>query len=502
MMNNKIGKTLLGTLSVAVLSLSSATAIMANNEGTALPAVRPIKADVDQEQVKPASHFISVKGTIQEITPHGPNEDMQLVKVKTAAGDINHFVVSDKTYLLDELAAGAEIVAFYDASLPVIMIYPPQYSAIAIALADSSVNVKVDHFDENLVSADGSLKLNLSDETEITLQDGTAYTGDITNRDLIVSYGPSTRSIPAQTTPEQIVVLPEEEIVQDEVQADFLSITGTIQEISELTQENAASKQLIAVEISESEIVHLVVSEDSYLDEELAAGAEIVAFYDAKAQMTMIYPPRYHAEAVALVQKDRSVLVDRFDETLLNSDQSLRLKITDETEVVSQDGKAFDGDLTNRKLFVEYEIVQLSFPGVTAPTRIVVLNEQEDAAPQENTNELPVEEKQWLINDQWIDAPSAYTNEQGTVMVPLRALTEALGYELTWEPDTMTVGVGKAISLQVGKDDYLLAKMAPIRLGAAPELTDGLTYVPLSFFQELIRAEEVSVEAEQIVIRE
>lgn len=499
MMNNKIGKTLLSTLSVAVLSLSSATAIMANNDGTALPTVRPIKADIDQEQVKPASHFISVKGTIQEINPHGPNEDMQLVTVKTAAGDINHFVVSDNTYLLDELAVGAEIVAFYNASLPVIMIYPPQYSAIAIALADSSVNVKVDHFDENLVSADGSLKLNLTDETEITLQDGTAYTGEITNRDLIVSYGPSTRSIPAQTTPEQIVVLPEEEAVQDEVQADFASITGTIQEITELTQEHAASKQLISVEISDSEMVHLVVSDESYLDEELAAGAEIIAFYDAKAPMTMIYPPRYQAEAVALVKKDRSVMVDRFDETLLNSDQTLRLKVTDETEVVSQDGKAFVGELTNRKLFVEYQVVQLSLPGVTAPTRIVVLNEP---APQENTDELPVEEKQWLINDQLVVAPSAYTNEQGTVMVPLRALTEALGYELTWEPDTMTVGVGKAISLQIGKDDYLFAKMAPIQLGAAPELTDGLTYVPLAFFQEVIRAEEVSIDAKQIVISE
>ncbi|MCR2805495.1 copper amine oxidase N-terminal domain-containing protein [Paenibacillus soyae] len=503
-MSNKMGKTLLGTLSVTVLSLTSATAIYANTNGGSLPgSIQPIKAEVGQEQLEPAAHYMSVKGTVEAINDHGQNKDMQLVTVKTADGATTHLVVSEQTYLLDELKVGAEIIGFYDANLPVIMIYPPQYSAVAIAEVDNGRNVKVDQFDENLISADGTLKLNVADATEIIHTDGTAYDGELAGQDLIVVYGPSTRSIPAQTTPEQIVVLPEQG-EQDVDQAAFASVTGTIQEIAEPEQEDASYQQFITVETQEGETIHLTISEQAYVDEKLAVGAEIIAFYDANAPMLMIYPPRYDVEAVALVKDDRSVMVDRFDETLLNSDGSLKLNVTDETKVVTQDGAAFEGDLTDRKLFVEYQAVQLSYPGQTTPTRIVVLNERETADESgviiKDLNNL--EEKPWLVNGQSVEAPSAYANEEGTVMVPLRAIAEALGYELTWEAETRTVRVGPVISLQIGEDYYVYAKMAPIELGTAPVLSDGVTYVPISFFKQVIRAEEVRIDAEQIAIRE
>lgn len=508
-MNNKIGKTLLSTLSVAVLSLSSSTVILANNEIAPLPTAQTIKTDAEQAQVKPSSHYISVKGTIKEITDYGQTKGMQLVTVTTANGDITRFVVSDETYLLDELTAGSEIIAFYDANVPVILIYPPQYNAIAIAIADNGRTVKVDHFDENLISADGSLKLNITDETNIILKDGSPYDGDLTNQDLIVSYGPSTRSIPAQTTPEQIIVLSgsdtpslDDEGDQDQVKDSFTSITGTIQDITEFAQGDSINNQLITIETKDSELIHVVVSDNTYIDEKMTTGAEIVAFYNSNAPMLMIYPPRYNAEAIALVNNDRSVMVDRFDEKLLNSEQSLKLTITEATEVLTQDGKAFEGDLTNRKLFVEYQVVALSYPGQTVPTRIVVLDDQDASAIEENNNLNGIENKQWLINGKSIVAPNAYLNEQGTVMVPLRAVAEALGYELTWESETMTIRAGKAISLQIGQDNYLFARMAPIQLGTAPQLVDGLTYVPLSFFKEVIRAEEIRIDADQIVIQE
>lgn len=514
-MRKKIGKTVVSTLTVAVLSLSAATFISANQEAAPSVQVRPIKADVNQEQAKPPSQYISVTGTIQEISDYGQLEGMRLVSVTTAAGEVNQFVVSDETYGWDEPTVGSEIIAFYDANVPVIMIYPPQYQAVALVLADDSRTVKVDHFDENLVSADGSLKLNISEETDIILPDGTAYAGELTHHDLVVSYGPSTRSIPAQTTPEQIMVLPGDELPTDEVEGQdgeaFARMTGTIKEITELVQEGAANQQLVAIESAEGETIHIVVSDTTYVDEELAVGAELVAFYNANAPMTMIYPPRYQAEAVALMKEDSSVMVDRFDETLLNSDQSLRLSLTDETVVVTQAGEAYEGELMDRKLFVEYQVVTLSFPGQTAPTRIVVLEEhQADAVPEHTDapsvfmlNDLTnVGDKQWVINDESIAAPSAYLNEQGTVMVPIRAITEALGYELTWESDTMTVRVGNAISLQIGNKDYVLGRMAPIQLDTAPELVDQLTYVPLDFFKEVIHAEEVIVDAERIMIRE
>ncbi|HWQ75786.1 MAG TPA: hypothetical protein VN441_10755, partial [Syntrophomonas sp.] len=58
-----------------------------------------------------------------------------------------------------------------------------------------------------LESSDGQLRLNLSPYTVIVLTNGQLFSRYPGNRDLIVIYGPSTRSIPAQTTPYRIIVL-------------------------------------------------------------------------------------------------------------------------------------------------------------------------------------------------------------------------------------------------------------------------------------------------------
>ena len=68
-------------------------------------------------------------------------------------------------------------------------------------------NVKVDYFHNQLVSSDGQLQLNLSPYTPILLTNGQPFSSIPANRDLIVIYGPSTMSIPAQTTPYRVIVL-------------------------------------------------------------------------------------------------------------------------------------------------------------------------------------------------------------------------------------------------------------------------------------------------------
>lgn len=124
-------------------------------------------------------------------------------------GEPVNFVVSPDTYFVDHVMVhpGDMITGFYDANAPIPLIYPPQYQAIVIARAVPCQNVKVDFFNEDLVSSDGMLKLNIAPTTRIVLENGQAFTQNPANRYLVVVYGPTTRSIPAQTTPEQIVVL-------------------------------------------------------------------------------------------------------------------------------------------------------------------------------------------------------------------------------------------------------------------------------------------------------
>jgi hypothetical protein len=67
-------------------------------------------------------------------------------------------------------------------------------------------NVKADYFNSQLVSSDGALKLNIVPSTHIILKNDQPYNGSLMNRNLIVLYGASTKSIPAQTTPYKIIV--------------------------------------------------------------------------------------------------------------------------------------------------------------------------------------------------------------------------------------------------------------------------------------------------------
>ncbi len=102
---------------------------------------------------------------------------------------------------------GDWVTGFYDADAPVPLIYPPQFRAIVMVKNVPYLNVKVDYFNSQLESRDGKLKLNIAPTAQIVLKNGQAFTGNPANRNLIVVYGPATKSIPAQTTPYKIVVM-------------------------------------------------------------------------------------------------------------------------------------------------------------------------------------------------------------------------------------------------------------------------------------------------------
>lgn len=133
----------------------------------------------------------------------------KLFTLEDSHGGIVNFVVSPKTYFLDNamVQIGDMVTGFYDANLPVPMIFPPQYGAIVMAITSPYQAVKVDYFNNQLVSSDNTLKLNLAPYTQILLENGQRFTRNLGNRNLIVSYGPTTRSIPAQTTPYKVVVM-------------------------------------------------------------------------------------------------------------------------------------------------------------------------------------------------------------------------------------------------------------------------------------------------------
>lgn len=132
----------------------------------------------------------------------------KLLSVQNDLGAIVNFVISPSTYFVEHavVAVGDKITGYYDGNAPALLIYPPQYLALIVVKESPYANVKVDYFDSQLISSDGQLRLNISPYTKQMLTNNQPFSSNLTNRNLIVIYGPATKSIPSQTTPYKIIV--------------------------------------------------------------------------------------------------------------------------------------------------------------------------------------------------------------------------------------------------------------------------------------------------------
>lgn len=158
--------------------------------------------------------YRSIKGIVTDIEDFwtGANERTgcyKLVTLRDEEGNIITFVVTPATYFVNHIALepGDMVIGFYDANAPVPLIYPPRYTALVMGKYSITHNIAVDYFDENLVSNDGMLKLNIGPTTKVILTNDQYFSGDLENRYLIVVYDFTTRSIPAQTTPQKVIVI-------------------------------------------------------------------------------------------------------------------------------------------------------------------------------------------------------------------------------------------------------------------------------------------------------
>lgn len=132
----------------------------------------------------------------------------QMMTLRTGNG-ITNFMITPETRVIDnrQLRAGLRVAAFYDASLPVPLIFPPQYQAQIIAVLASGQEIMLNEFDRDLTATDNSLQLNIAGNTRIETINGQDVNCNPGNHTLLVYYTATTRSIPPQTTPTRIVVL-------------------------------------------------------------------------------------------------------------------------------------------------------------------------------------------------------------------------------------------------------------------------------------------------------
>ncbi|MBE6012747.1 MAG: copper amine oxidase N-terminal domain-containing protein [Lachnospiraceae bacterium] len=175
---------------------------------------------------EPQSRYVENRGTIREITDEEGNRQVVLSKSGTEAEELILFNISDETLVYDistqevtefsKLNKDSEIIVFSRSDAPVGTSLPPlmsSYAIFAVGPEETAKSVAVDFFDEKGLSAGNTLKLNVSQATKIFDLEGNTLTAeDIKNKNLIVFYDATTKSLPPQTSPSKIIVLNDDKV--------------------------------------------------------------------------------------------------------------------------------------------------------------------------------------------------------------------------------------------------------------------------------------------------
>lgn len=233
-MKKNLGRIILSSLAIA--SMLSMTAFANNDVATdelkpiAIEDIIPISAvevnEVTKDYTTEGGKITSITTkTVEDVeyaTIVVENDNMGMVfttKVSTVVYDSKDGSI--KT--VKDLTEGMEITAVLPANSIMTMSLPPMTpDALAFVINQEGTSVKVDKFDDELVSEDKTLMLNIAEDTSIVSVTGSRQiltAEDIKDSNALVIYGATTRSLPAQTTPIKVVLLPEE-IVKEEVVED------------------------------------------------------------------------------------------------------------------------------------------------------------------------------------------------------------------------------------------------------------------------------------------
>lgn len=279
----------------------------------------------------------------------------------------------------------------------------------------------------------------------------------------------------------------------------FIKYQGTINKVN--VSENLSSILVESnVEGSEDSLVFHISKDVLILDnktmdyvkvEDLKEGMEISAFYRDNTPMLMSLPGQLTPNVLVLRNKEDglNVHVATYNEELVSNDNMLKIQVDEETIIVDENGEEVNKeDIVDRDLIVFYDVSTKSIPAEARPKKIIVMDKVE--ADHTNFNMINILEKDMELND------PMYVDEEGTVMIPLREIAEALGYEIKWNQETMTAELTRGAqwtAVKIGEDNYNFAKML-IKLGTAPVLKNDRTFVPVSFLNEVFRVETEVIE--------
>lgn len=201
----------------------------------AVPATVSAKEDVKIEVTSDEKAFVKVEGTIDGMEK---NDGLTLYTIKWKEESFVLAITKD-TLIFDntgkkvKMKKGDKVSAYTHAEKPMIMIYPPQYTPDVVIVENDEANTAVvGIFDDELVDPYLKLQLNVDEGADISSASGDKVkANDLKGKDLLVFYKEATRSIPAQTTPEKVVILDvnavdEDATIEQMIEDDHYMVEG------------------------------------------------------------------------------------------------------------------------------------------------------------------------------------------------------------------------------------------------------------------------------------
>ncbi len=268
-----------------------------------------------------------------------------------------------------------------------------------------------------------------------------------------------------------------------QVQPIFIKVAGTIENVEErndatyYTTKDGENTNVFVVNKD------TLIFDNTGKEVKLQKGDKVTAYTYANKPMLMIYPPQYNPEVIIVESKEMgSVTVDFFNKDLVNTDNSLKLNVGEETVVQSQSGKEVSAkDLAEQHLLVFYTITTRSIPAQTPPTKVIVLDataEEQGEVGEETASNSAVQE---IIKNDFYDI-------NGTTMVPLRLIAEELGFKVESTGTGAIISKG-ALSYTITRGEKAYGYNKALRhFEVAPALLEPTkTYVPVEFFEELMQ---------------
>lgn len=193
---------------------------------------------------------------------------------------------------------------------------------------------------------------------------------------------------------------------------------------------------------------------------------------------------------ILLVGEYKSVWLEafRYDGTqLLKKNESLPLldTIDEETETKISNMQISAGE---GALHVTMGEMVVSFHDFSAYSPIVFTDEE----VQERFNEPDTDLYSVTVDGEKVEFDQRPLNKQDRILVPVRAIFEAFGYNMEWDGDTRTahaINQNSAISIQIGNQKIFYMKdgvQSVYECDVAPILVAGRTLIPLRGVAESI----------------